>query len=250
MTTHTYVYDPTRRIISVPDARLNRMLVRDAHRYATLSEYSAGAGLPTDRVVSLLAAHLDDGTLGLEVAGGEIFLLTAPRGRPVPADLGDVAPNLWETFRAAADVEESCRLWRICRSMERAGWDMEVVASVIAYGLGPVMTAPKLGCLVGRTIVPLVIAPTPDAVAAPTGVLAEYDRAGATAVGLVCVQGALDSTVTAARRYLLGRRVNPTALSVVVLEAPRYQPVLLSAGDSGVTPRSLDRDLLASTIGR
>lgn len=240
----SYVYDPSRRILSVHDSRLNRMLVRDAYRYASLTEYATGSGLPVDRVVALLGDFLDEGSLGLEVVGGDTFLLTAPAGRPIPDHLADVAPNLWETLRQRSGLEEAHALWRITRSLERAGWVVEAEPSQLVAGLGHVSEPPLLGVLAAQVCVPLVVGPTEEQLVNAMGPLAEYDRAGAAVVGVACPAGTLDRVVTAVRRWVLSRRAVPSRMTVMVLEAPRYQPVLLSAADSAVEPRSVTRSTL------
>lgn len=241
-----YVYEPGRRIISVAEPRLNRMLVRDAHRYASLGEYASGSGLSVDEVVSLLGPALDEGSLGLEVAGGEIFLLTAPGGRPIPSHLADVAPNLWETLRRRAQRDEALMLWKVVRGLEKNGWQSEVIPERVAFGLGHLTRAPHLGVHVGATIVPVMVYPSEQDLVSPVGQMAEYDRAGASAVAVVCAQDGLDRTVTAVRRWALSRRIMPSRMAVVVLEAPRFQPTLLSAADAAVTPISVTRSTLES----
>lgn len=236
-----YVYDPSRRILSVPSSRLNRMLVRDAHRHASLAEYSRGSGLSVDAVLAQLDPYLNEGALALEVVHGEIFVLTAPGGRPIPHHIADIAPNLWETFRRRTGLTHAHQLWALTRSLERAGWAVEVVPTRIAYGLGHLQNPPYLGVGIQGAMVPLLDFPAPNQLTDVTGLLGEYERAGAAAVALTCGERKLDTYVTAARQWMVRRTHSPTAMGVVILEAPRYQPVLLSSADSALTPISISR---------
>jgi hypothetical protein len=65
--------------------------------------------------------------------------------------------------------------------------------------------------------------------------------AGETTVAVTAASGSLEETITAARRHLL---TGSTLQRVVILEAPRYQPVVLEAGDTAVRARSVSIDSL------
>lgn len=235
-----------RLVISVDDPRLNRLLVRYPYRYATLSEYAAASGIGVDVVTAQLGPYLDIGTLGLETAGGEIFVLTAPTGRPVPPTVPDVAPNLWEVLRIGATVPDAYEAWATARSLERAGWDVTADPELVHGSLGYVTRVPRLGLRIGTAVVPVVTGASPAALAEPTGLLGEYERAGTPAVAVVCAGGQLDAATTAVRRWVISRQAMPTYITVIVLEQPSLAPVLMSAVDAAVTPVSVDRSTLAT----
>jgi hypothetical protein len=94
----------------------------------------------------------------------------------------------------------------------------------------------------------VLVHPTPDDVADSSGVIGSYERAGAHAVAIVCGQSGLDSMVTAVRRFSLGWRLAEQPLAVFVLEAPRYQPVVIQAGDAAVNPVSVTQASLANIV--
>jgi hypothetical protein len=243
-------WQPDRRVISVPDPRLNKLLVRDAYRHATISEYASAAGMPVETVVAQLRPYLDGATLGLETVGGEIFLLTAPAGRPIASSGADVAPNLWEVLRATATIERAHETWQCCRALERAGWRVETAPDRVRWGLGHVSDAPSLALALGESTVPVLIHPDARQLAEISGPLAEYERAGAPAVAVVCRGGELDTVSTAVRRWILSHRAAPSKVTVLVLEQPRLAPVLLSANDAAVMPRTVDRATLDSLVWR
>ena len=238
---YEHLWDPTRRIISVADSRLNQLLLRRPERCATLSEYAQYVGIDLAEVLELFGPYLDDGTLALESFGDEVFLHTAPLGRPAPREHADVPPNLWERLRASSSLEMSFAVWRLIRSMERSGWAVETNAAKLLFGLAPLVRAPFFGIQVGAQVVPVLPFPSPVELAGPTSLLAEYSRAGASAVSVVCDAGALDEVCTHVRRWSLSHRYPPT-MSVLVLEAPRYNPVLLAASDGSIEPVSVSRE--------
>jgi hypothetical protein len=244
--TGSWQWEPGRKVVSVSDPRLNRLLVRDPFRYATLSEYAVASGIGTDVVVAQIGDYLECGTLGLETYGPEIFILTAPSGRPVPDSIPDVAPNLWESLRAGASVDDAYTAWSVCRSLERSGWDVETDPRAVLHGLGRMSTVPRIGLRIGASVVPVAIRPPTGLLAEPTGLLGEYERAGAAAVAVVCRGGTLDASVTAARKWIVSRQAMPTNVTVLVLEEPGFAPVLLSSADAAVTPISVDRNTLRS----
>jgi hypothetical protein len=236
-----HAWDPTRRTISIPDPRLNQLMLRRPDSCASLSEYAHHAGIDTADVVELLGEYLDDGTLELEFIGDEVFVHTAPKGRPAPATHADVPPNLWERLRVRSSLDMSFAVWRLIRSMERSGWLVETSPSKVLFGLGPLHRAPYFGVSVGPQLIPVLPFPTVDEVAGPSGLLAEYSRAGAAAVAVVCDEGALDEMCTAVRRWVLSHRYLPT-ISTLVLESPRYNPVLLAPSDGAIEPVSISRE--------
>jgi hypothetical protein len=239
-------WDPTRRTISVGDPRLNMLFVRSPDRCASLTEYAQAAGMDTAQVIDLLGPYLDDGTLALEFVGDEVFVHTAPNARPAPREHADVPPNLWERLRSRSTVEMSYAVWRLVRSMERSGWGVETNASKILFGLGPLQHLPYFAVQVGPQLVSVLPFPSTDEVASVAGgLLTEYAYAGSVAVALVCDESGLDEMCTAARRWVLAQSHPPT-MSILILEAPRYNPVLIAPSDGAVTPVAVSRTALFS----
>ena len=239
-----YVYEPGRRVINVADARLTRVLLSGQPPCASLSEYSSATAIPVDELISLLTPHLDDQSLALEVAGDEVFLLTAPLGRPTKPQCADVAPNLWENLRRYSGPEAAHDLWRIYRSLEQGGWSAEAHYERLIEGLSRLGDDPKLGVYVGQRVVPVLVYPILDALSSTTGLLTDYEQAGAAMLGILCPEGALDATVTAVRRWLLAHTRYRAHMSVVILEAPRFAPVLLSSSDGAVVPVAVNQSAL------
>lgn len=243
----TYSFDPLRRALVVGDARLTKLLQREPETCAAVSEYASRTGIETSQITELLGPAVDDGVVGFEIWAEEIFLHTAPSGRPAPVHLQEVAPNLWERLRAHGSVEEAYSLWRVFRALENAGWRVEANPARIMFGLSalPVGHAPALAIQVANAMVPLVIHPTPEQLAHADGLLSMFDQAGAASVGVVCDSGALDEMITAIRRWGFSRR-GQTGMSVIVFEAPGYAPTLMRPGDAAVAARSVSQAALQS----
>ena len=230
-----YQWDNSRRTISIDDARLNRSFIRQGHRYATISEYAQASGIDTTDVVALLAELLDDGTLSLEVVDGEVFVNTAPFGRPAPAHVADVPPNLWERLRDLGDINQARGVWSLIRALERVGWNVTADRDRILGGRNTIMNAPYFGVEIGTGVVPVIHCPSPQALLGSSGLLSEYERANRPAVAVVCAEGALDEYATTGRRWMLSFAW-PPQMSVVLLEAPRFGPVIISPEDGAVRP--------------
>lgn len=235
--------------LQVRHAVMRRVLLHDAFRHATLEEYARACGTDVDIVMGELEHALDTRAVALESVGGEVFVLTAPDGRPLPADVPVVAPNLWEVLRYNRDLEQACELWRVTRSLERAGWEVVVVPQEIHETCPSLVSRPApLGVRVGQAVIPVLVHPHADVVSDTSGPLGLFERAGARAVAVVCGQSALDVMTTAVRRFALGWRMVDQPLAVIVLEAPRYQPVVLQAHDSAVNPVSVSQSSLSSVV--
>lgn len=243
----TYRFDPSRPPLAVPQSMLHMLMVRANHRFATVSEYAVAAGVDTQTVIDAFAAHLDAGLIRLEPVEGEVFVLTAPGGRPIPAHLGDVAPNLWELLRHRVDRHQAHRWWQVLRALELSGWEIEVGSPALTVSMSnrPGMPLPVAGVWVGTSCVPLIVDGDLELLGGPTGPLERYEQAGAPAVVVLAPLAGLDETITTVRRWALTRRVRP-GLAILVLEAPRFDPVLISASDPAVPYKAVDRSTLAA----
>jgi hypothetical protein len=230
----------------VDDARLQLALTRDAHRHATVSEYAAGTGIDTASLLRFLEPRLQDQSLLLEFVGGEMFVHTAPLGRPAPSRVMQAGANLWEQLRSAATPEVAYGLWKLIRALETAGWAVETSAPKILFGLGRLTDRPFLGVMVKARCVPVLVFPTAGSLAQTGGILDEYEFAGSPAIAIACEEGALDATTTAVRQWMLARRI-PPRINVIVLEAPRYNPTLLTAADAAVSAKAVSQSYLADT---
>jgi hypothetical protein len=201
--------------------------------------------METGEIAEALGPYLDTKQMSLELAGEEVFVNTGPNGREPGSSTINVPPNLWESLRERCDVPASHALWRMIRSLERAGWKVEHRLPRIIAGLATVRVPPYLGVVTGHVVVPTFIFPSATVLNSPIGLLGQYERAGATAIAVICDEGALDEIVTAVRSWYLERRA-PVAMSVLVLESPRYNPVLISPGDGAIEPVAITRDTLGN----
>jgi hypothetical protein len=244
-----YGYDAVRRALVVGDPRLTKLLQREPERCASLSEYAAATGIETGRVMELFAPALDAGALGFEPVGPEIFIHTAPSGRPAPAHCPDVAANLWERLRGHGDKHHAYQLWQLMRSLQDAGWRVEANRGAIMFALHPMGEVPALGLTIGSRVVPLVVYPPVSVVASPNGRLYELVAAGAGSAAIVCDSGALDEMVTAVRRFYMDVSMD-VSMNVLILEGPRFAPVLLTQHDASVAPRSVTRASLEQACDR
>lgn len=238
-------FDPTRVTIILSDPRLKRIIIRDPERCATLNEYASACGMDTAEVVEALGPYLDTAELALDFYGDEVFLHTAPNGRGPESGALNIPPNLWERLRERCSVDEAYALWKLLRSLQRSGWTVEHRLHRIMFGIGPVRDVPYLGVVTGHATIPTLIFPPADSLISSDGLLEQYEQAGATALAVICDERALDEMVTAVRRWVLSRPV-PIGMSVLVLEAPRYNPTLLSPGDAAVVPVAVTRDTLGN----
>ncbi len=220
-----------RKALLLGDARLTRLMYKMPERCATITEYATATGLTTQRVTELLGEALDTGTVALEPVGGEVFLHTAPDGRPGPLHLPEVRPNLWERLRSHGSTHYAHSLWALLRSLEFAGWRVEANPERIGANLGRLQPPPQLAIYVDHILAPLALHPDPATTASPAGPVAALSAAGADVIGVVVPSGALDDTITALRMlHLSSPGVSPT----LVLEAPSYQPVAVTSRDAAI----------------
>jgi hypothetical protein len=235
-----YRFEPGRPVAQLGHHMLHHLVLRENHRYASLNEYARASGAEIAQVTDAFSRLVGSGLVEFEFCNGEVFVRTAPMGRPVPRALPDIAPNLWEKLRASAPIDRAYDWWLVIRALESGGWEIETNAARVAAGASTDLGISPVGVWVGHRVVPLLATPAVGLVLSTTGVLEHYERLGLGAVALTCDSGALDDMVTAVRRWAGYRRVPPT-LAVVVLEAPRFDPVLITPSDPAVPARVVER---------
>jgi len=223
------------------DIRLTRALTKSLQPPATLNEYAQRTGIAIDRILELLQPHLKTGTLDVEAVGGEIFLHTAPRGRPGPAQLPQAPPNLWETLRDRYDTATAFAVWRLTRQLQAAGWSVENHPMHIPGSGGH--DRPPVGLHVRGGVIPVLVRTPTDVIAGAKSPLTGFDRRGVPVVAVTCPEGKLDPCITAVRTWFLTRYAR-TRLRTLVLEEPRYSPVLVGPDDSSVVPVSVSIESL------
>lgn len=225
------------------DPRLTRMLARDAEQHATLSDYAHGAGRSVEEILDLLSGYLDRGALALEFAGDDACVHTAPHGRPAPPPLPQAPANLWELLRRDADPTAAFRGLQLLRQLERGG--VVVVARPERHvpALARAAPTPRFAAATRAGLAPLLEFPDLDRLADPRGPLSVAVVAGLGQIGVLCRYGDLDAAVTAARRWRRSHRWAPP--TVVVFEAPRFQPTVVGdRDDAAVAPRAVARQLV------
>jgi hypothetical protein len=219
-------------------APLSRARHTQSEQYATIDELAVISGLTREDTIDGVGSYLDSRELAIESEGGDIFLLTAPGGRTATSEL---PANLWEILRENRTVTQAGRSYRVCRSLERAGWRVVPRPERRDVRLSRVNQVADLGVIVGTDVIPVLIDPDYRALSLPNGVLSEYNLAGSPGVCVTSQQGRLDETVTAARKWMLSKP-GYVHCYLLVLEAPRYAPVFVTAQDGGITSVNYHQD--------
>lgn len=226
-----------RRPFVIGDARLQHMFLRTPTRCASVEEYARAAGMTTDEVLELLSPLLSEGILGLDPVQGTLFVHTAPKGRPAPMPLPQIAANLWELLRNRASLEQAFALWRLIRGLEVGGWTVDIDQVALEARAQVNSRHLLLGIRVRDILVPLV--PYPTTTQVPSA-LDDFAGGSAVAVALTCENRELDQMVTAARAWFLSRPV-PARMTVFILEAPSFAATILRCDDNSVTPVVVQR---------
>jgi hypothetical protein len=230
------VLEPLRQavpLIDVSDIRLQRLLITGA-QLATLNEYAQHAEMDVMDVMRQLEPYLDTNILELESVGHELFLHTAPQGRPLPEGSPFLPANLWEQLRQVGDQDYAAMLWRIIRGLEQGGW------SVRTHPIRAVAPLTFLELHADGTWLPMIVLPRRGRLSAADGPLSRAEGRKVSKVVVVCGPGHLDDAVTEIRVWMTrGKR----HLTVLLLEQPRYTPCVLSPNDTSVRPTSIARTL-------
>ncbi len=225
--------------VAVP-AVLMDLLEHNPMRCATISEYAVESGLGVPQVLTAFSRFLEEGSLVLEPVGDEIFVQTRPQTQGYAnVIVREFPPNLWAEIASRRSQANAYGIWMLIRDMERAGWNIEARPAFARYGLGPTTKPPVFGIFVQNAIIPVSVYPDREALLEEKGVLASFEAAGATSIAVVCSEGALDETVTTVREWMLAKTYQ-VEMSVLVLEEPRYEPILVRSDDGSVTPHAVN----------
>ena len=239
MSSYQWSLDPTLPILVIREPRLHKIFHKQPTRCSTLNEYAVAAGIDAFDVIKLLEEHLESETLALEPVGGEVFVNTAPKGRPCTDP--QVPPNLWEILRRRLDSSQAFGVWKLVKDLTSNGWDVEVEPRKIpASSLGEVALA---GLKIGGFVAPLLVLPPSSDIAHPAGLLTRLDAKQVPLCAVVTPRGSLDEYITAVRSWMLDRQ-SYVYTQVLILESPMLQPVLISPSDSSIEPLTVTRTMV------
>lgn len=234
MSERSWPLDPTRPVIALPDARLQRLMLNDPSRCASINEYCRATGINPIDIMGFLSGAINEGLISLESVGGEVFIHTAPLGR---VNTGvQVPPNLWEMLRRNGDTTSSFKLWRFVRELEFGGWEVEVDSKKIPN----IDSSSPVAVRIGAYILPLLLLPTTDDIASLNGPLSKFARKGYPLVGVICEKGLYEDYATSIRGWILNRDAT-VDLDILLMERPMYQPILIRTRDKSINPRSINR---------
>lgn len=243
-TSRSYIVDPRANLIDTSHPTLNYLLHKE-YNFATVDEYARAAHLSVQEVISLLSPWMDRKLLGVEVYGMDIFLVTAPvSGRDMKGGnekFPTVPPNLWERLRTNMPIEQAHSLWLQIRALEKAGWRVETNPAVIEFKSGKIPKPARIAVYVKQHPIPVVILPSIDDLKTRNGVLSMYYYAEAKAVAITCYSRALDDVTTAVRTWYNSFGTKSPDIAVMVLEAPMYNPVILTSQEGSIKPVSIVR---------
>lgn len=232
----------------LPTTQLLFAFLREQNSLASVDDYARVANLEPGQVLDLISGHILNEVLAIEeVSDFSLFIHTAPKGRPAPLWLPQAAPNLWEKLRSrVTDPVRAAYHWWVIKALEAKGWRTTADAHRLRAGMGDRSLIPVFGVIigneaVGERVVPVVLDADPRELTLDSGTLARYEAGGAGAIALTCELGCLEEVSAAIRSWILSRRDRglPPHLRVYVLEAPNYNPVLLSPDDRAVEARTV-----------
>lgn len=241
----TWSLDPTLPILIIKEPRLHKIFHKQPLRCSTINEYALASGLDAFEVIKLLQEHLDSETLALEPVGGEVFINTAPNGRPTTNS--QVPPNTWEILRRRLDLSQAFTVWKLVKDLTDGGWVVEIEPRKIpATSLGEVALA---GLKIGAFVAPLLVMPPTSDIAHPAGLLTRLNAKSIQLCSIVVPRGGLDEYVTAVRSWMLDRQ-EFVGLNILLLEAPMLQPVLISPSDSSIEPITVTRSFIENLFNK
>lgn len=218
-----------RPVIAVNDIRLQRLLFRGAD-LASLSEYAEKSDMGISEVIANLEPWLDGKTLEIEAYGSDLFLHTAPSGRPQPLEVAIIPANLWEILRQVGDTQYAAMLFSIIRGLQFAGWKCKT------HALDANNPATFLELHVNNVWSPLFIYPKINRVAIKRGILDKIAERKIQYVTLIVQHKEAQQYIAEVKTWFTN---NDDELTVVILQEPSYQPVIITGKETGVKPKTI-----------
>lgn len=217
-----------RPIINLSDIRLQRLLFR-GNDLASLNDYAEKAEMGISEVVANLEPWLDGRTLDIEAVGGDLFLHTAPLGRPQPLDVAVVPANLWEILRQVGDSDYASMIYNIIRGLQFSGWRCRI------HPVDTANPATFLELYINNNWIPLFLFPKKNRIAVENGILDKLKVRNIKKVAIIINQKDVNPFLLEVRKWLY---IDGNEITVVLLENPSFQPVILGPNDIAVKPRT------------
>lgn len=217
-----------RPIINLSDIRLQRLLFRGSD-LASLSDYAEKSDMGISEVIANLEPWLDGRTLDIEAVGAELFLHTAPLGRPQPKDVAVLPANLWETLRQVGDSDYAAMLYTIIRGLQYAGWRCRI------HPVDAKNPATFLELYISHTWIPLFLFPKKERISANEGIFDKLKSRNISKVSVVVNQKDVHGFIVESRKWL---SENNYPITIAILENPSFQPIIIEAKDIGAKPIS------------
>jgi hypothetical protein len=218
-----------RPVITVNDIRLQRLLFRGAD-LASLSEYAEKSDMGISEVIANLEPFLDGRTLEIEAYGSDLFLHTAPSGRPQPHGIAIIPSNLWEILRQVGDTQYAAMLFSIIRGLQFAGWRCKT------HSLDANNPATFLELNVNNVWSPLFVYPKISRISVKNGILDKISERKILYVTLIVHQKEAQQYIAEVKRWFVN---NNNDLTVVILQEPSYQPLVVTGNDTAVKPKTI-----------
>lgn len=220
---------------SFTDYRLTKLVLQDPIRCSSIYEYSFATGIPAANIVEEFYRYCQDASIAFEAADGEIFVNTSPHKRACEHTHYNFSQNLWEIFRQSNDVEKASRVFKIYRGMELAGWRLEYRPQNIPMDYSGKQS--ELALKVGNLNLPLILFPNPKSLDKKNSVLTQYAKTKLPIISMLIEEGSLDLVLSYSRKWFLETSANKN-LDILILEAPTFNPYILSGTDGSLQARS------------
>lgn len=234
----SYPFDPMRPIINLSDTRLQKIFVKENHKFATLFEYSRATGISSEALFAILQPYIENSAIIIEPVGGELFLKTSPEKASTDVQ---IPPTLWDILRNKVNTEEAFNLWRLMREMESGGWVVE--ADPIKMPANSDGYRSLIAIKIKTTFFPVLVLPKSEDLGNPAGPLSRFLVTGNRLIAIICKSTEIEATSTNIRKWLLSRP-HRSDVTLLILPEPRYQPILLSSKDQSLTPITVTKENL------
>lgn len=224
------------------DSRLMRLFTREPLRCVTIDDYAAAAGMTVFDVLLALTPAKEAGHISFDNQNGTFYVNTAPNGRN--DGLTHPPANLWEQLRTHYPAYEAARVWTLSQTLKRAGWLTEVRPAILTAHYSGITPAIRVAAISQERNLPVCDYPALTDITNPYGIIQQLSTKHITVALILIPEYKLDDYITAARSWYLE---HPYAASKIALcEAPTFNPVLLSANDVSVAPRSVTLEELSN----
>jgi hypothetical protein len=217
----------------IRDVRLSKLLLREPLRASSCSEYAKITGISITSILSMLEIYIHNEDIILETTRDDVYLRINNCLGKCHHRHNYFPPNIWSLVRSNNSLEEAERYYKIFKTLKFMGWQVEGNNKKIPTDRNH--QRPLFGLTIHNLTIPLVIFPPYRELAQRDSILSRFLKINNNLVALLIPEDTLEKYIAHIRAWM--KTNNVTDFDILLLEAPTFNPIVISTADGSLEPR-------------